>query len=110
LRRHFDEDGGAYGFLVDEAHNLVDRAREMFSADLDGREVQEVKRAIKKAVPRCATALTKLNSELRRLADPLAPSGEPPEISDPSVELNLFPAVSPAPVVGEGKDWRQYKL
>jgi Rad3-related DNA helicase len=56
LRRHFAEDGGAYGFLVDEAHNLVDRAREMFSADLDGREILDVKRAIKKAAPRCAKA------------------------------------------------------
>ncbi|HEY5042637.1 MAG TPA: ATP-dependent DNA helicase, partial [Verrucomicrobiae bacterium] len=46
LRRHFAEDGGAYGFLVDEAHNLVDRAREMFSADLDSREILDVKHAI----------------------------------------------------------------
>ena len=53
LRRFFAEDGGAYGFLVDEAHNLVDRARDMFSADLDGREILDVKRAIKKAAPRC---------------------------------------------------------
>ena len=42
LRRHFSEDGGPYGFLVDEAHNLVDRERDMFSADLDGREILEV--------------------------------------------------------------------
>ena len=37
LRRHFAEEPGDYAFLVDEAHNLVDRAREMFSADLDTR-------------------------------------------------------------------------
>ena len=101
LRRHFPEDGGEYGFLVDEAHNLVDRAREMFSADLDGREILDVNRAIRKAVPRCAKALTRLHSELRRLADPIAPQDEPAEISDPSVELNLFPAQ--APVVRESK-------
>lgn len=37
LRRYFDReegDGGAYVFLVDEAHNLPDRAREMYSAEL----------------------------------------------------------------------------
>ena len=34
LKRFFEEEGGQYAFLVDEAHNLVDRAREMFSADL----------------------------------------------------------------------------
>ncbi len=38
-------------FLVDEAHNLVDRAREMFSADLDGPEILDVKRAIKAGSP-----------------------------------------------------------
>jgi len=30
----FSDAGGDYIFLVDEAHNLVDRAREMFSAQL----------------------------------------------------------------------------
>ena len=49
-------------FLVDEAHNLVDRARDMFSADLEGREILDVKRAIKKAAPRCAKALTQLHT------------------------------------------------
>lgn len=32
--------------LVDEAHNLVDRARENYSADLEGREFRQVLRAI----------------------------------------------------------------
>ena len=92
LRRHFAEDGSEYAFLVDEAHNLVDRAREMFSADLDGREILDVKRAIKQAMPRCAKALTGLHAEMRRLGDPVGPSVEPADISDPTVELNLFPA------------------
>ena len=92
LRRFFAEEGGEYGFLVDEAHNLVDRAREMFSADLDGREIRDVKRAIKQSVPRCARALTKLNTALRQLGDPAKSSDEVPEASDPSVELNLFPS------------------
>lgn len=37
LRRYFDEDGerGRYVFLIDEAHNLPDRARDMFSAKLE---------------------------------------------------------------------------
>ena len=33
IRRYFEE-GGRYLFLVDEAHNLVERAREMYSAEL----------------------------------------------------------------------------
>jgi Rad3-related DNA helicase len=96
LRRHFAEDGGEYGFLVDEAHNLVDRAREMFSADLDGREILDVKRAVKQAAPRCAKALARLHSAMRKLDDPTAQPDEPVEASDPSVELNLFPVKAAA--------------
>ncbi len=95
LRRFFADEPGEFGFLVDEAHNLVDRARDMFSADLEGREIQAVRRAIKQAVPRCARALTKLHSAMRKLGDASAQSDELLEASDPSVELNLFPAQAP---------------
>jgi DNA excision repair protein ERCC-2 len=105
LRRHFTDEPGEYAFLVDEAHNLVDRAREMFSADLDTREIQEVRRALKQAVPRCARALSKLSSAIRKLANPASPSAEPDEPSDPSTELALF-AQTP---IGEGERPREPK-
>jgi Rad3-related DNA helicase len=100
LRRHFAEDGGAYGFLVDEAHNLVDRARDMFSADLSAQEIMDAKRAIKKAAPRCTNALTQLLAAVRKLVNPTESPGESFAASDSSVELNLFPAKT-APIVGE---------
>jgi len=100
LRRHFAEDGGAYGFLVDEAHNLVDRAREMFSADLDGREILDVKRAVKQASPRCSKALTQLHTAMRKLGNATKPHENSFEASDPSSELNLFP-VKTAPIRSE---------
>jgi Rad3-related DNA helicase len=34
LRRYFVENNGKYVLLVDEAHNLIDRARDMFSCEL----------------------------------------------------------------------------
>jgi len=34
LRRFFDDKGGEYVFLVDEAHNLADRVRDMYTADM----------------------------------------------------------------------------
>ena len=92
LRRHFSEEAGDYGFLVDEAHNLVDRAREMFSADLDAREIQGKGRALKQAVPRCAKALSRLSSAMRKLCGPAAAPSEYSEPSDTATELNLFPA------------------
>lgn len=100
LRRHFAEDGGAYGFLVDEAHNLVDRARDMFSAELDGQEILEVKRAIKASAPRCAKALTQLHSAMRNLGYATGSHEDSFEASDIAVELNLFP-VKPAVVRSE---------
>lgn len=92
LRRHFAEDGGAYGFLVDEAHNLADRAREMFSAELDCREIRAVKKSVGKGAPRCARALTRLSSGLQKLGNSAADAVGAAEASDPAVELNLFPA------------------
>ncbi|HWH68136.1 MAG TPA: ATP-dependent DNA helicase [Candidatus Sulfotelmatobacter sp.] len=95
LRRHFGEQAGEYAFLVDEAHNLVDRARDMFSAELNTRDIQEVRRAIKTAVPRCARALSKLSAALRKLGGPAAPPFDPADPTDPALELNLFPAGAP---------------
>ncbi len=105
LRRHFAEDGGAYGFLVDEAHNLVDRAREMFSAELDGGEIQNVRRAIKKSAPRCFKALKQLEAAMRQLGSAQEGSDAMVPASDPAEELNLFPAQAVAVRVeraGEG--------
>lgn len=49
LKRYFGEGetGKEYLFLVDEAHNLVSRAREMYSASLIKEEVLLVKRILK---------------------------------------------------------------
>ncbi len=95
LRRHFGEQGGAYAFLVDEAHNLVDRGREMFSADLTAREIQQTRRAIQQALPRCARALSRLSAALRRLGQaPCLPS-EPAEEDGPDPELGLFRTAEP---------------
>lgn len=41
LRRFFDE-GGNYAFLVDEAHNLVERARDMYSAELSREDILSI--------------------------------------------------------------------
>lgn len=46
LKRFFEGNGGDYIFLVDEAHNLVDRAREMYSAVLIKEDFLAVKRLV----------------------------------------------------------------
>lgn len=42
LKRHFDKKSRA-GLLVDEAHNLPDRMREMYSAVLNGEEIEKLR-------------------------------------------------------------------
>ncbi len=51
LKRFFgDGSGGNYLFLIDEAHNLLERGREMYSASLWKESFLELKREIKQTV------------------------------------------------------------
>ena len=61
LRRFFLEETAAYTFLVDEAHNLVERAREMFSAELGKQPVLGLRRAVKDALPALYRRLGRIN-------------------------------------------------
>ncbi|MGE5629318.1 MAG: ATP-dependent DNA helicase [Solirubrobacterales bacterium] len=62
LKRFFSDNLGDYTFLIDEAHNLVDRSREMFSAELYKKPILELKKIIKDKEPKIAKALSKLNT------------------------------------------------
>lgn len=54
-------DNREFVILVDEAHNLVDRAREMFSASLSKRTLGQVKGSLGGVYPNIGKALTKLS-------------------------------------------------
>ncbi|MGV8906095.1 MAG: ATP-dependent DNA helicase [Acetobacterium sp.] len=72
LKRFFSDNNGDYTFLIDEAHNLVDRARSMFSAELYKKPILELKKIFKDKEPKVAKSLSQLNSfmiGLRKLAD-----------------------------------------
>lgn len=45
LRRYFDQKSKV-GLLVDEAHNLPDRARDMLSIELSGKRIEEIRREV----------------------------------------------------------------
>lgn len=68
LRRFFDTRGD-YLFLVDEAHNLPDRARAMHSAGLSKSDFTAAKRALGKGRSRLKNALNKVNELLKDLRD-----------------------------------------
>ncbi len=65
LKRFF-QDGvkGDYIFLVDEAHNLVDRSREMYSAVVYKEDFLEIKRLMKTIHPAIVRAAEKCNRDL----------------------------------------------
>lgn len=68
LRRYFGGDNnGKYLFLIDEAHNLLDRGREMYSAALVKETVLAVKALIKDEDRELARQLDKLNKALLAL-------------------------------------------
>ena len=56
-----------YIFLVDEAHNLVERARTMYSASIYKEDFLELKRLLKGRAPKVEKQLTKSNSHLLEL-------------------------------------------
>lgn len=61
LKRYFIQRKADYTFLVDEAHNLVDRARDMFSAEMSKRIFLELKRAVKGEMPCLYDIVDRLN-------------------------------------------------
>jgi Rad3-related DNA helicase len=74
LKRYFGDggQGGDYVFLVDEAHNLVDRAREMYSAILVKEDFLKIKRLVKESDKKLYHSLERCNRELleyKRLCD-----------------------------------------
>lgn len=86
LRRFFAEGGGEPILLIDEAHNLVDRSREMFSAEIRKQPFLDLRRGLKESLPELARRLGRINAwmlaERKRaaaaggaLAEPELPEG-----------------------------------
>lgn len=71
LKRYFaDDNRGEYVFLIDEAHNLVERARKMYSASIIkedllevGRIVKEYSRKLLKRINACNRSMLELKHE-----------------------------------------------
>ena len=74
LKRFFGENvSGEYIFLIDEAHNLVERGREMYSASLAREDIVEVRKFIKPYSPKLYRVLGRVAKqllELKKESDP----------------------------------------
>jgi DNA excision repair protein ERCC-2 len=83
LRDFFGEDGTSNYLLIDEAHNLPERAREMFSAELGSLQLATARDELGSDYS-CSTALKKCVKSFQRIGEALefekgiAASAEPP--------------------------------
>ena len=89
LRRFFLDVTGDYTFLVDEAHNLVDRSRDMFSAELRKQPFLELRRAVKAALPAVHRALGSINTWMREARKRCEAAGAP--MAEPDTPEELYP-------------------
>lgn len=69
LQRFFLDEtrAGDYLLLVDEAHNLVDRAREMYSAEIIKEKIMATKRLVQEELPTIGKRLESVNKALLAL-------------------------------------------
>jgi DNA excision repair protein ERCC-2 len=76
LRRFFENNDGKYSLLIDEAHNLVDRGRSMYSAELLKSDFLGLRRQLKEYFPFVARRLAKVNAEFLSIRKKLKPELE----------------------------------
>ena len=64
LKRFFLDPKNEFTLLIDESHNLVDRSREMFSAEIKKQPFLDIRRDIKTALPQIHKTMGTINSWL----------------------------------------------
>jgi len=90
LKRFFTDNNGDYTILVDEAHNLVDRAREMYSASLHKKPLLQLKRDIKAIDKQMYKIINKLNSFMANMKKMCDEDGYYKQNSEPVDVYNLL--------------------
>ena len=70
MKRYFDEDASHYLALVDEAHNLIDRSRDMYSASLSYEMFKEARKSVRHSkLHKLKLALSKMNKMFKEYFD-----------------------------------------
>ncbi|KNF07858.1 Rad3-like DNA helicase [Gottschalkia purinilytica] len=88
LKRFFEEESEGYTFLIDECHNLVDRARDMFSAELNKKKFLEMRNIFKNIDLNIYKSLSKINSFMNQTRKKCEDKGY---FIDSEEELELYP-------------------
>lgn len=72
MKRYFDDDSSHYLALVDEAHNLVDRSRDMYSSSISFKKYKEAKKSVRHSKhAKLKRAQSKLNKMFKDLESSL---------------------------------------
>jgi DNA excision repair protein ERCC-2 len=87
LRRFFEGSSNEYVLLVDEAHNLIDRAREMYSAALNRRQIQDVRNAVKEHLGKLHGTLGRINNWMIKQRTRCEEARNPIAEREPPVDL-----------------------
>ncbi len=106
LRRFFLEENGGYTFLIDEAHNLVERSREMFSAVIHKQPLLDVRRALRHDVPQIYKRLGKINSWMVKTRKKCDVSG--PTLHEKAPPEDLYPLLRS--FLGSAERWLSRNL
>lgn len=96
LKRFFGENiSGDYILLIDEAHNLVERGREMYSAEISRQTLFTLRKKIRKHFSKLARALDKASRQMLELEEDLKASQNPYQVlSNPGVLPVTFLTIS----------------
>ena len=99
LKRFFAEQMGKYIFLMDEAHNFIDRARDMFSASIEKTAFLELRKLIKSAIKDHTMIPKELSDVLKSIGHvnagflKLKPEQAKTEFSQKALPENLVKAI-----------------
>ncbi|MCP3872307.1 MAG: ATP-dependent DNA helicase [Desulfobacteraceae bacterium] len=67
LKRYFDHSNPNCTFLIDEAHNLPDRLKSMYSAQLIKTDVLKTQRLVRELLPGISKSLVKINRHMLKM-------------------------------------------
>ncbi len=87
MKRYFDEDAGHYLALIDEAHNLVDRSKDMYSASILFSQVKEARYSLRNLK---AVALKKYLTKMKTIFSEMIDEYEVGEHIIPSLSLDEY--------------------
>ncbi len=99
LKRFFAEKMGRYIFLMDEAHNFIDRARDMFSASVEKTAFLELRKLIKSSIKNHTMISKELSDILKSIGRinaeflKLKPEQEEREFSQKALPEKLVKAI-----------------